>query len=54
MLRVSRDRSGELGTIRIADVMTSDLVICVPDDEIDYAMGIVTKNRDLREYIQTR
>lgn len=45
VLRVSRDRSGELGAIRIGDVMTRDLVICVPDDEIDYAMGIVTKNR---------
>ena len=45
VLRVSRDRGGELGAIRIADVMTRDLVICVPDDEIDYAMGIVTKNR---------
>jgi CBS domain-containing protein len=30
VLRVSRDRSGELGTIRIGDVMTRDLVICVP------------------------
>ena len=45
VLRVSRDRSDELGAIRIGDVMTRDLVICVPDDEIDYAMGIVTKNR---------
>jgi CBS domain-containing protein len=45
VLRLSRDRSGELGAIRIDDVMTRDLVICVPDDDIDYAMGIVTKNR---------
>jgi len=45
VLRVSRDRSGALGTIRVADVMTRDLIVCVPDDEVDYAMGIVTKNR---------
>ena len=45
VLRVSRDRSGALGTIRVADVMTRDLVVCVPDDDVDYAMGIVTKNR---------
>jgi len=45
VLRVSRERSGELGAVRIGDVMTRDLVICVPDDETDYAMGIVTKNR---------
>ena len=45
VLRVCRERSSALGTIRISDVMTKDLVICVPDDDIDYAMGIVTKNR---------
>lgn len=45
VLRVSRDRSGALGTIRVADVMTRDLIVCVPDDDVDYAMGIVTKNR---------
>lgn len=25
--------------------MTRNLVVCVPDDEVDYAMGIVTNNR---------
>jgi CBS domain-containing protein len=45
VLRICRDRSAELGTIRVGDVMTKELVICVPDDETDYAMGIVTKNR---------
>ena len=45
VLRVCRDRSGALGAIRVADVMTRDLIVCVPDDDVDYAMGIVTKNR---------
>ena len=45
VLRVCREQSRELGTIRVGDVMTRDLVICVPDDDVDYAMGIVTKNR---------
>jgi CBS domain-containing protein len=45
VLRVSRDRSGDLGSIRISNVMTRDLIVCVPDDDVDYAMGIVTKNR---------
>ena len=45
VLRVCRDRGAALGTIRIADVMTRELIVCVPDDDIDYAMGIVTKNR---------
>jgi CBS domain-containing protein len=45
VLRICRDRSTNLGAIRVGDVMTRDLVICVPDDEVDYAMGIVTQNR---------
>jgi len=45
VLRVCRDRGASLAAIRIADVMTRELIVCVPDDDIDYAMGIVTKNR---------
>ena len=45
VLRECRDRSPALDRIRVAEVMTKDLVICVPEDEVDYAMGIVTKNR---------
>ena len=29
----------------VGDVMTKDVVIGVPDDDIDYVMGIMTKNR---------
>ena len=45
VLRVCRQQSRELATVRVGDVMTRELVICVPDDDVDYAMGIVTKNR---------
>jgi CBS domain-containing protein len=45
VLRECLHRSAELGRIRVADAMTRNLVVCVPDDEIDYAMGILTKNR---------
>ena len=45
VLRECLHRSAELGRIPIREVMTKDLVVCVPDDAIDYAMGIVTKNR---------
>ena len=38
-------RSADLGRIPVRDVMTKELVVCVPDDDVDYAMGIVTKNR---------
>jgi CBS domain-containing protein len=39
------DRGAELGRIPVRDVMTHDLIVCVLDDDLDYAMGIVTKNR---------
>jgi CBS domain-containing protein len=45
VLRVCAHRGAELGRIAVAEVMTRDLVVCLPHDEIDYAMGIVTKNR---------
>jgi len=38
-------RSADLDRIHVREVMTRDLVVCVPDDDVDYAMGIVTKNR---------
>lgn len=30
---------------RVSDVMTADLIIGVPDDDLEYVMGIMTKNR---------
>jgi CBS domain-containing protein len=29
----------------VQDAMTKDLIIGVPDDDLDYVMGIMTKNR---------
>ena len=45
VLRECLHRSADLGRIPVREAMTKDLVVCVPDDEVDYAMGIVTKNR---------
>ncbi len=45
VLRECLRRSADLGRIPVREVMTRDLVVCVPDDDVDYAMGIVTKNR---------
>ena len=45
VLRECLRGSADLGRIPVRDAMTADLVVCVPDDELDYAMGIVTKNR---------
>ena len=45
VLRECLHHSAELGRIAVDDAMTRDLVVCVPEDDVDYAMGIVTKNR---------
>ena len=45
VLRECLHRSAELGRISVRDAMTGDLIVCVLDDDVDYAMGIVTKNR---------
>lgn len=45
ILRECADRSGLLKKTKIKEVMTKDLIIGVLDDEIEYTMGIMTKNR---------
>jgi len=45
VLRECLHRSADLGRILVRDVMTRDLVVCEPDDDVDYAMSMVTKNR---------
>jgi CBS domain-containing protein len=45
ILGVCLHRGAELGRIRIRDVMTRDLIVCGLDDEVEHAMGLVTKNR---------
>ena len=45
VLRECQHRSAELGRISVQDAMTRDLIVCVLDDDVDYAMGVVTKNR---------
>jgi CBS domain-containing protein len=45
VLRECLHRSTALGDIAVRDAMTSDLVVCLLDDDIAYAMGMVTKNR---------
>jgi CBS domain-containing protein len=45
VLRECLHRSRALGDIRVRDAMTRDLIVCVLDDDIGYAMSVVTKNR---------
>ena len=45
VLRECLHRSTTLGDIPVRDAMTRDLIVCVPDDDIGYAMSVVTTNR---------
>ena len=45
VLRECQHRSTALGEIPVRDAMTRDLIVCVLDDDIGYAMSVVTKNR---------
>lgn len=38
-------RSEMLKTTKVKDGMTTDLIIGLPDDEVDYLMGIMTENK---------
>ena len=42
---VSLDQEGSPCPSLVKDAMTTDVVIGVPDDDLNYAMGIMTKNR---------
>jgi CBS domain-containing protein len=37
--------AGKECPILVSEIMTTDLVIAVPDDTLDYAMGVMTSNR---------
>ncbi len=41
---VARDLSA-VAEARVEEIMTSDLIVGVPDDDLDYVMNIMTENR---------
>lgn len=45
ILRLAAAGVGALKDTRVGDVMTTDLVVGVQDDHVDYVMEIMTKNR---------
>ena len=45
ILRECAARSEQVQTTTVQQVMTQDLIIGVPDDEVSYVMGIMTQNR---------
>ncbi|MFQ5603933.1 MAG: CBS domain-containing protein [bacterium] len=45
ILRESAERDQQLRKTKIQNVMTRDLIIGLPDDDITYTMGVMTQNR---------
>lgn len=45
VLRLGAADPASLSTMRVADAMTTDLVVGVADDLVDYAAGVMTSNR---------
>ena len=45
ILREALTHAGRLDQRRVRDAMTADLIVGVPEDEVNYVMGIMTKNR---------
>lgn len=45
ILREVNQRAGETSTRTVAEVMTRDLIIALPEDDLAYAMTIMTENR---------
>ncbi|RMF67574.1 MAG: CBS domain-containing protein [Calditrichaeota bacterium] len=45
ILRESAERDHLLRKSKVESIMTKDLIIGLPDDEVEYALGVMTKNR---------
>ncbi len=45
ILRECTARSEQVKTTLVQQVMTKDLIISIPDDEVGYIMGVMTQNR---------
>ncbi len=45
VLRLADRDAARLGSLTVANEMTRDLVVGEPDDEIDYVMEVLTRNR---------
>ncbi len=45
ILREADERSDRLKVTLVGDIMTRDVIIGLPDDDLDYVMGVMTQNR---------
>ena len=45
VLRLGTRDPTALATTAVGEVMTTELVVCVADDDMEYAMNVMTRNR---------
>lgn len=45
ILKATFENYDTLKTKKVAEIMTTNIIIAIPEDEIDYIMGIMTVNR---------
>ena len=45
VLRLGAASPAQLETMRVGEAMTRDLIVAVPDDDLEYAMEAMTRNR---------
>jgi CBS domain-containing protein len=45
VLNLAAGDPARLGTARVSEVMTSNVIVGVPEDDLDYVMNIMTENR---------
>jgi CBS domain-containing protein len=45
ILNLIADNPQSLGHADVEDIMTSDVIVAVPDDDLDYVMSVMTNNK---------
>lgn len=45
ILRLASKGCGQMERMKVEEVMTRDVIVGVPDDSLDYVIGVMTRNR---------
>ncbi|MBN2160177.1 MAG: CBS domain-containing protein [Spirochaetes bacterium] len=45
VMRAVDEYNGAVADVKVDDIMTKNIIVAVPDDDVQYLMGIMTKNR---------
>jgi len=45
IVRASAQKKGDISNMPVLEAMTTDLITCTPDDDLNYVMNVMTKQR---------